>query len=214
MDENDEFDFDFNELGTREQLDMLNDVIPESLSDKYGTEKKKYIEHVFIYMSNILNRNGESIGFGAFAKKDHNDGAIIGIYDGDIISLDEIKENNIDTTYGVNITNTNFCINSTSPYSCFARYINDGMSEEINNCTWQKVGKYTMKIKATRHISAGDELLISYGSYWAEFDRFELLSDENRLLAYNDEVHEMKDWIDQNYILRDDVFHRIHYIDD
>ncbi len=199
-------DFDFNALDPYEQLEMLN-------YDKYG-KKKEYKEHVYLDMSHILNRNGESIRFGAFANKDHNDGAIICIYDGDIIDLDQIKEHNIDTTYGVNITNTNYCINSTSPYSCFARYINDGMSEEINNCAWQKVGKYTMKIKAIRDISAGEELLISYGNYWAEFDRFELLSDENRLLIYNDDVHEMKDWIDQNYILRDGKFHRIYFVDD
>ncbi len=208
----DDIEFDFNELSRHEQLEMLNYLIPYSLSDKYGS---KYEEHVYIDMSQILNRNNESIGFGAFVNKDHKKGAIIGIYEGDILHMDEINENNIDTTYGASITNTDYFVNSTDPYSCFARYINDGMSFERNNCAWQKViGTRTMKIKAKRYIHAGEELFISYGSYWTEFDRFDLLSDENRLLLYNDDIPFVTNWIDQNYTLRDGVFHRVYVIDD
>ena len=194
MDE--DFDFDLSELPVDEQLSVINDIIPYNLKEIFGNN---YKENVVVKRSTIIDDNGNSIGLGLFATKNIRDNAFICIYEGVRISSKKAKERSYISDYVASL-NDKISIDAKDPFSCFARYINDGMTEQINNSNWSRSGGL-LKIKATRNIKKGEEIFITYGTYWLEKEKFEKLTPESRLLLYNDDRDkEVKKWIDDNYL--------------
>ena len=192
MDE--DFDFDLSELPINEQLSVINDIVPHTLREKFGNSYKEYVT---VKRSTLKDDNNNPIGFGLFATKNIKDNEIICIYAGDELPKYITQDRSYISDYVAELNNTTV-IDAKNPFSCFARYINDGMTEEINNSNWTKT-KGLLKIKATKKINKGEEIFLTYGSYWAEKEQFERLTTTSKLLLYEDDRKDVNLWIDENY---------------
>ena len=106
-------------------------------------------------------------GLGLFAKQAIEKGTVFCEYFGKEITLLQMLRLK-DKTYVMGGFGLNCHIDANEVYECFGRYINDGMVPARQNARFVKI-KHLKRanIIATRDISAGEEIYVSYGSvYW------------------------------------------------
>jgi SET domain-containing protein len=108
-------------------------------------------------------------GTGLFTAEDINKGELIVEYTGEITTWDEVKHD-ASNAY-IYFVNEDYVINAKNTPGVIARYANDAhgltrVKGKFNNSKFANVdGK--IFIKATRHIKAGEEILVDYGKdYW------------------------------------------------
>ncbi len=111
-------------------------------------------------------------GKGLFTLNDIKKGQIVCEYEGERISWDQAIERNDKNKGGyVYFINKNNCIDAYHYKDTFGRYANDAagvgrISGFRNNSTYDVV-KNKVYIRATRNITAGSEIFVSYGrGYW------------------------------------------------
>jgi hypothetical protein len=120
-----------------------------------------------------LRVKGSSIpgaGKGVFATTHIRPGEVIGLYTGDLIRDDFSRRDDPSKggTYYLQL-NSRLCIDGARTDAHVSRFINDPRgSGQRPNCTFAHDGRSsTVRVRATRHIQPGQELLISYGrTYW------------------------------------------------
>ena len=111
-------------------------------------------------------------GKGLFTLNDVKKGQIVCEYEGERINWDQAIERNDKNKGGyVYFINKNNCIDAYYYKDTFGRYANDAagvgrISGFRNNSTYDVV-KNKVYIRATRNITAGTEIFVSYGrGYW------------------------------------------------
>lgn len=126
------------------------------------------------YILAIKDSTIPSAGLGLFTECDIKKGALILEYEGDILTMKEVRER-----YGERIQDAAYlyfvsykkCVDAQYNIDSFARYANDAEGYEVvngifNNSEFTNV-RGVPYIKATKDISAGAEILVEYGGdYW------------------------------------------------
>ena len=189
---------DWDEMAVEDKIEILNEGISLNLKEELNDDD--YVEYVKLGMSLLTTQLGQSIGIGLFATRDFRKGAIIGVYRGEILPTQVANADDYKSDYVADLGNGN-SIDSNHPFYCFTRYINDGITNERNNCGWRKFGRgNVLKIVALRYINAGEEFYLSYGNFWADHQKFNILSNNYKYLLYMSRP-DVKEWIDNNYYI-------------
>ena len=122
-------------------------------------------EHLRVKVSSI-----PGAGKGVFATTHISPGEIIGLYTGDMVRGDFSRRDDPNTggVYYLQL-NSRLCIDAARTDTHVSRFINDPRGSGLRpNCRFVHDGRTsTVRVKATRHIQPGQELLLSYGrTYW------------------------------------------------
>ena len=122
-------------------------------------------------------------GWGLFAVKPIGKGVIVCSYEGEIVPPEHLLSGHGNKDYVIEAiknhrTQERICMDSPDPASCYGRYAQDPINEDLVNAKiiWRK-GQ--MVVVATDHIAPGDEVYVHYGlEYWEE--RLHFLDEESR----------------------------------
>lgn len=110
-------------------------------------------------------------GKGLFAKVDFSKGSIVAQYEGRLCKWKDV-EDDVDNGYIYHI-NDNAVIDAAQSFTTFGRYANDAAGLQKldglkNNAKYVEDGKKVF-ITATKKITAGSEIFVSYGRhYWKQ----------------------------------------------
>lgn len=110
-------------------------------------------------------------GYGLFTKTDIAKGEIITQYQGRLCTWQEV-ENDADNGY-IYFIDELHVIDAAKTFASFGRYANDAaglqrVAGKRNNSVYHEDGN-SVFIKATRKISAGNEVFVAYGAkYWKQ----------------------------------------------
>lgn len=113
-------------------------------------------------------------GLGLFTETDIKKGALIVEYEGDIMTMKEVRErygDKIQTAPYLYFVSYKKCVDALYNIEAFARYANDAEGYEMvaglkNNSEFANV-RGVPYIKATKNIKAGSEIFVEYGGdYW------------------------------------------------
>jgi len=113
-------------------------------------------------------------GLGLFTESDIKRGALILPYEGDILTMKEVRErygDRIQTAPYLYFVSYKKCVDALYNIEAFARYANDANGfvtyEGVKNNSEFTNVRGVPYIKATKNIKAGSEILVDYGGdYW------------------------------------------------
>jgi len=122
-------------------------------------------------------------GFGLFATKKIKEQQHFGSYEGKEVPIAHLLSGYGNKDYVIEAVKSHktmelVCMDSPDPNSCYGRYAQDPIDEDLVNAkiVWRN---YKMVLRATMDIAPGDEIYVHYGlRYWK--DRLHYLDEESR----------------------------------
>lgn len=140
--------------------------------DTHCQEKTKYglcPNHCkYFYGVEIKESSIEGAGLGLWATKDFKREDFIVPYEGKFLTKTDLDKLTIPQREYTFTLTENCHIDGKYTNSSLGRFINDGKSNQLNNCRFSVNFKNkTVKMRAKRKIKRGTEIFVSYGNeYW------------------------------------------------